>query len=248
MTGPEAQEKRLKWLAAERAAEMVEPGMRLGLGTGSTAALAVEAIARRLREGSLRDLLAVPTSERTRDLARSLGIPLATLDDVDRLDLAIDGADEVDPRLDLIKGGGGALLREKVVASASARNVIVVHEAKLVRRLGMTFPLPVEVARFGWRTHVPAIERLGARAELRRVSPTGEPFETDEGHYLLDCHFPDGIAYPLRLNAALRARPGILETGLFLGLADALVVASRDGVTVRERPARSATQESASPP
>jgi ribose 5-phosphate isomerase A len=248
VTGSEAQEARLKRLAAERAAEMVEPGMRLGLGTGSTAALAVHAIARRLREGSLRDLVGVPTSQRTRDLARSLGIPLATLDDVDRLDLTIDGADEVDPRLDLIKGGGGALLREKIVASASARNVIVVHAAKLVQRLGTTFPLPVEVARFGWRTHVPAIEALGARAELRRVSSTGEPFETDEGHYLLDCRFPDGIADPPRLDAALRARPGILETGLFLELADALVVASGDGVTVRERPVRRATREPATPP
>ncbi len=247
MTGSEAPEERLKRLAAERAAEMVEPGMRLGLGTGSTAALAVEAIARRLREGSLRDLLGVPTSERTRALARSLGIPLATLDEVDRLDLTIDGADEVDPRLDLIKGGGGALLREKIVASASARNVIVVHEAKLVQRLGTTFPLPVEVARFGWRTHVPAIQALGARAELRRSS-TGEPFETDEGHYLLDCRFPDGIADPLRLDAALRDRPGILETGLFLGLADALVVASRDGVAVRERPARRTRRGPATPP
>jgi ribose 5-phosphate isomerase A len=241
-------DEELKRLAAERAAAMVKPGMRLGLGTGSTAALAIEAIARRLREGSLRDILGVPTSERTRDLARTLGIPLATLDDVDRLDLTIDGADEVDPRLDLIKGGGGALLREKIVASASARNVIVVHEAKLVPRLGTTYPLPVEVARFGWRTHVAAIEALGARAELRHVSSTGEPFETDEGNYLLDCRFRDGIADPRRLDAALHARPGILETGLFLELAHALVVASRAGVTVRERPARRATRRPAAPP
>jgi ribose 5-phosphate isomerase A len=209
--------------------------MRIGLGTGSTAAFAVEAIARRVREGGLRELVAVPTSNRTRDLALSLRLPLATLDEVGRLDLTIDGADEVDPRLDLVKGGGGALLREKIVAFASDRNVIVVHAAKLVERLGLTFPLPVEVVAFGWRTHLPVLEQLGARAELRRA-PDGEPCVTDDGHYLLDCRFAGGIAEPQKVDETLRARPGVVETGLFLGLVDTLIVASKEGVTVRDRP------------
>ncbi len=225
----------LKRSAAERAVELVESGMRIGLGTGSTAAFAVEAIARRVREGTLRDLVGVPTSNRTRDLVRSLGLPLAELDDVGRLDLTIDGADEVDPRLDLVKGGGGALLREKIVACASDRNVIVVHEAKLVERLAGTLPLPVEVVPFGWRTHLAPLERLGGRAELRRTA-AGAPYVTDEGHYLLDCRFTGGLDDPAGIQRVLRARPGVVETGLFLGLADLLVVASRDGVTVRSRP------------
>jgi ribose 5-phosphate isomerase A len=225
----------LKRAAAERAVELIESGMRIGLGTGSTAAFAVEAVARRVRAGDLRDVVGVPTSNRTRDLARSLGLPLAELDDVGRLDLTIDGADEVDPRLDLVKGGGGALLREKIVACASRRNVIVVHAAKLVERLASTFPLPVEVVPFGWRTHLARLEGLGARAELRRTA-AGVPYVTDEGHYLLDCRFDGGLDDPARIERALRARPGVVETGLFLGLADLLIVASEQGVTIHDRP------------
>lgn len=226
--------ERLKRLAAERAVELVESGMLLGLGTGSTAALAVEAIGRRLAEGGLRDVRGVPTSVRTRDLARGAGIPLTDLDESPCLDLTIDGADEVAPTLDLVKGGGGALLREKIVACATRRNVIVVDESKLVDRLGRNFPLPVEVVRFGWSTHVAALGRLGAEVTLRR-SPGGAPYVTDEGHFLLDCRFADAIADPAGLERDIRARPGVVETGLFLGLATTLIVAGGDGVRIRER-------------
>jgi ribose 5-phosphate isomerase A len=234
VSGRGDREAELKRQAAERAASLVESGMRLGLGTGSTAALVVEAVAGRLRACELRDVTGVPTSIRTRELAHGLGIPLATLDDVGRLDLTIDGADEADPRLDLIKGGGGALLWEKIVASASDRNVIVVHEAKLVERLGSTFPLPVEVVSFGWRTHLPALAALGARPELRR-NEDGAPYATDDGHLLLDCWFEGGIDDPPGVERALRARPGVVEVGLFLGLADTLIVAGAAGVELRHR-------------
>lgn len=233
--GSAARADRLKRLAAERAAAMVEPGMVLGLGTGSTAELALAAIARRLAGGWLAGVRGVPTSANTAELARSLGIPLAELDEVGRIDLTLDGADEVDPALDLVKGAGGALLREKIVACASRRNVIVVDERKLVERLGTRARLPVEVVRFGWRTQAAALEELGAaEVELRR-SAGGEPHLTDEGHYLLDCRFAEGIADAAALERQIRARPGIVETGLFLGLADTVVVGTAGGVRLLER-------------
>lgn len=220
--------------AAERAVELVESGMTVGLGTGSTSAFAVVAIGRRLTEGSLEDIRGVPTSNRTREAALTAGIPLVEPDEVPRIDLTIDGADEVDRALDLLKGGGGALLREKIVAFASARNVIVVDERKLVDRLGTGAPLPVEVARFGWRSHVPFLSALGAEVRLRTADPGG-PYATDEGHVLLDCRFAGGITDPLALQAELRARPGIVETGLFLGLAHEVVVGGREGVRILRR-------------
>ncbi|MFN2432370.1 MAG: ribose-5-phosphate isomerase RpiA [Gemmatimonadota bacterium] len=223
-----------KRLAAERAAEMVRPGMVVGLGTGSTAAFAVAALGRALAGGRLPGIRGVPTSRRTEELARAEGIPLVCLDDVGTVDLTIDGADEVDPALDLIKGGGGALLREKIVASASRRNVVVADESKLVDRLGRRCALPVEVAAFGWTGHVAALERLGARVEPR-LGPGGEPFVTAEGHRILDCRFPDGISDPPALEAQLRSRPGVVETGLFLGLTDVVVVAGASGLRVLER-------------
>ncbi|HEY7529219.1 MAG TPA: ribose-5-phosphate isomerase RpiA [Gemmatimonadota bacterium] len=235
-TGGPPRADELKRAAAERAAAMVEPGMALGLGTGSTAALAVEAIGRAVRAGSLPGVRGVPTSERTRELAREAGIPLTSLEETPGLDLTIDGADEVDPRLDLIKGGGGALLREKIVAVASRRNVIVVDEGKLVGRLGVRFALPVEVVRFGWRGAVAFLGGLGAAADLRRHRD-GAPYVTDEGHYIVDCRFPGGIADAAALERSIRSRPGIVETGLFLGLASVVIVAGGDGVEVRERAA-----------
>ncbi len=209
--------------------------MVLGLGSGSTAELVLRALGRRIARGELPGVRGVPTSNRTRDLARAAGIPLTDLDESPNVDLTIDGADEIDPRLDLVKGGGGALLREKIVARASGRNVIVADDSKLVDRLGRRCALPVEVVAFGWRTHLPALEGLGAEVTLRPARG-GEPFRTDEGHLILDCRFPDGLEDAARIDRELRARPGVVETGLFLGLASALVVAAPDGVRVRERP------------
>lgn len=217
----------LKQLAADQAVTQVESGMALGLGTGSTAYFAVEAIGRRLREGSLRDIVCVPTSERAAAQARGLGIPLTTLNERPTLDLALDGADEVTPDLALIKGLGGALLREKIVAAAARRFVVIVDESKLVKQLGMKSPLPVEVVPFGWRTLVAHLEGLGARPELRRKD--GEPFVTDEGNYILDCRFA-GIPDPAGLDGKIRSRVGIVETGLFVGMASAVIVAAAGGV------------------
>ncbi len=223
--------ERLKRLAAERAVEYVEDGMVVGLGTGSTARHMLEVLAERLRAGTLEGIVGVPTSRETSRLARELGIPLTSLEDEPRIDLTIDGADEVAPDLSLIKGLGGALLWEKIVATASDRLIIVVDEGKLVERLGERAPLPVEVVPFGWTTHLAYLDLLGAQPTLRR-SADGTPFTTDGGHYLLDCRFGDGILEPERIEREIRQRVGVVETGMFLGLADVVVVGGEDGVRV----------------
>jgi ribose 5-phosphate isomerase A len=225
----------LKRLAAERAAGLVDDGMRLGLGTGSTARLVLEALAARRERGELGAIIGVPTSTDTREHATRLGIPLATLDDLPRLDLTIDGADEVDPELDLIKGLGGALLWEKIVASVSDSLAIVVDDSKLVDRLGARSPLPVEVIPFGWRTASRVAWELGSDPRLR-VGNDGQPFITDGGHYIVDCHFPDGIQDPADAQNRLLRCPAVVDTGLFLGMADTVVVAGADGVRILSRP------------
>jgi ribose 5-phosphate isomerase A len=212
--------------AAERAAALVRPGMVVGLGSGSTALLAVEAIARRLAAGSLSGVVGVPTSRATADLAQARGIPLTDLERHPVLDLTIDGADEVSPGGDLLKGAGGALLREKIVAQASRRLVIAVDETKRVDRLGRGHPLPVVVAVFGWTTHLAAVRALGAEPVLRRDA-AGAPYLTDDGHAILDCRFADGIADPAAVERALKSRPGVVETGLFLGLSPEVIVGRR---------------------
>ena len=222
-----------KRASAERAVELVESGMRLGLGTGSTARHVMDVLAEKLRAGALRDIIGVPTSRGTSEYASSLGIALTSLDEQPHLDLAIDGADEVDPALDLIKGLGGALLWEKIVESAADRLVIVVDQSKLVGRLGMGVPLPVEIVPFGWRTHKDFFRALGAEPVLRRL-PDGEPFVTDGGHYIADCRFHDGIAEPAALQAELAARVGVVESGLFVNMASTVVVAG-DTVQILER-------------
>jgi ribose 5-phosphate isomerase A len=220
-----------KRAAGEHAAAWVESGMVVGLGTGSTAVHAIRRIGERLRDGSLRDVLGVPTSSASERLAIELGIPLTTLAEHPVVDLTIDGADEVDPRLDLVKGGGGALFHEKVVAQASLREVIVVDDAKLSEALGTRHVLPVEVARFGATPEAEYLEDLGAAVVLRRTE-TGEPYLTDEGNWILDCDFGP-IADPEQLGARIGRRAGVVEHGLFLGLTTDLVIAGPDGIEHR---------------
>jgi ribose 5-phosphate isomerase A len=218
----------LKRSAAARAVELVASGMAVGLGTGSTAAHATRLLGERLADGRLRDVVGVPTSEGTARIARERGVPLTTLEECPTLDLTIDGADEVDPALDLIKGLGGALLREKIVAKASRGVVIVVDSAKQVARLGERAPVPVEVVRFGWSRARAHLETLGARVVPRTLA-NRELFVTDEGHYVLDCFFGP-IQDPVSLAGAIRSWTGVVEHGLFLGIATKVIVASAGGV------------------
>jgi ribose 5-phosphate isomerase A len=226
-----------KRAAAARAVELVGPGMRLGLGTGSTAKHFVELLAERVRGGL--DVVAVPTSEATRALAQTLGVPLTSLDATPELDLTVDGADEIAPDLTLIKGGGGALLREKIVAAASARMVVIADETKLVPVLGR-FPLPIEIAPFGAAATQRAVEAAlvaagcPGPAKLRKTA-SGHPFVTDGGHWLLDADV-QRIADPPAVAARLCAVPGVMEHGLFIGLARTAIVAGREGARVIERP------------
>lgn len=224
----------LKRAAAARALDEVSSGMRLGLGTGSTVAHFLDLLGEALAEGRLVDLVGVPTSEWTAARARERAIPLTTLDETPALDLCVDGADEVDPKLDLVKGLGGALLREKIVAAAAQRFVVMVDGSKEVERLGTRAPLPVEVIPFGWTSHIRAMEEVGARPVLRR-DPNGAPLVTDNGNYIVDLHFSNGIANPVAVQDALRRRPGVVDTGLFLGMASAVVVAAPGGIRVRTR-------------
>jgi ribose 5-phosphate isomerase A len=208
--------------------------MVLGLGTGSTVAHFLDALALRLREGDLSGVVGVATSLQTEESAKTLGIPLTTLEEAGALDLTVDGADEVDPHLNLIKGMGGALLREKMVAQATRRFVIIVDEAKIVKRLGTRSALPVEVVPFGWATHVAFFRDLGAHAELRRAED-GEAFLTDNGNHILHCRFPQGISDPWALQRALDQRAGVVESGLFLNLTHHVLVGGEEGVEVLEK-------------
>jgi ribose 5-phosphate isomerase A len=226
-----------KRTAAARAVEFVRPGMRLGLGTGSTAKHFVDLLAERVRGGL--DVVAVPTSEATRAQAERLGITLTTLDETPELDLTIDGADEIASDLTLIKGGGGALLREKIVASASAKMLVIADQSKWVAMLGR-FPLPVEIAPFGATATRRAVEAAAAAAGCPgsapiRKAPNGHAFVTDGGHWLLDAQL-QRIPDPQTLAARLSAVPGVMEHGLFIGLAWTAIVADPDGVRLIERP------------
>jgi ribose 5-phosphate isomerase A len=219
----------LKGAVGVEAAELVDSGMRLGLGTGSTVAHLLVALAEKLNEGTLSDIVGVPTSLRTAREARELDIPLTSLTETPFLDLTIDGADEVDPELNLIKGLGGALLREKMVAQASRRLAIMVDDGKIVPALGTRCPVPVEVVQFGWEVHGPFVESCGADPVLR-VGPDGEPMVTDNGNYIIDCHFPGGIDDAEGFERAIRARAGVVESGLFLGMATEVLVGGPAGV------------------
>jgi ribose 5-phosphate isomerase A len=223
-----------KEVAGRAAASEVRDGMTVGLGTGSTVHFTLLALAERIR-GERLSIRGVPTSLDTEAKARELGIPLVGLDDVERIDLTIDGADEIDPRFDMIKGGGGALLREKVIASISAREAIVVGADKAVPRLGTTFPLPIEVVPFALPVVRRVLVSLGADPVLR--TRAGETVRTDNGNWVLDARFPGGIEDAPALERRLARVPGIVESGLFIGLAQMLFVGNVDGTcTVREKP------------
>jgi ribose 5-phosphate isomerase A len=227
----------LKRAAAAHALDHVRPGMRLGLGSGSTARHFVDLLGERVRAGLA--VVGVPTSEETRHQAEGLDIPLTTLEEAPQLDLTVDGADEIAPDLSLIKGGGGALLREKIVASASAAMIVIADESKLVSALGR-FPLPIEVAPFGLAATRRAVEAAAASVgapgvALLRRGKDGHAFVTDGGHFILDAAL-ERIAEPALLARRLAEIPGVVEHGLFIGLAQMAIVAGADGVRTVERP------------
>jgi ribose 5-phosphate isomerase A len=227
----------LKRQAAARALEHVRDGMKVGLGTGSTAKHFVELLGMRVRDGL--NVIGVPTSEATRADAVRCGIPLTTLDDIDRLDLTVDGADEIDPALNLIKGGGGALLREKIVAAASDRMIVIADDTKWVEVLGR-FPLPIEVVPFGLAVTQRAIGKAFAETGVSgqmgvRKGKDGHVFVTDGGHWIVDAHL-GRISDAPRLAGLLASIPGVVEHGLFIGLASTAVLAGSQGIHVVERP------------
>jgi ribose 5-phosphate isomerase A len=219
--------------AAEHALRYIQSGMTLGLGTGSTATHMLRVLAEALRDGRLRDIVGVPTSDAIGALATQLGVPISTLDERPRLDLALDGADEIDPSLNLIKGLGGALLREKIVEASADRFIVLADETKLVGQLGTRAPLPVEVVRFGLPLAMRRLADLGGAPVLRRAAD-GSAFRTDEGNVILDCRFP-GIADSAALNAAINAIPSVVEHGLFVGMASVALVGGAAGVATMVR-------------
>jgi len=230
---PASQQDQWKKAAAGAAAKLAESGMAVGLGTGSTAAFVVSELARRMAEEGLR-IVGIPTSERTAEQARGLKIPLATLAEYSEPDLTIDGADEVErATLYLIKGHGGALLREKIVAAASKRMVIVADETKLVERLGTHFSVPVEIVPFGWEATARKLKGLGANPSLR-LGPDGRPYVTDGGHYIMDCAYGPMQA-PKEVAHHLDHVVGLVEHGLFLGFASQVFVGGREGVKILEK-------------
>lgn len=220
----------MKKIVAEKAVDtFVKDGMNVGLGTGSTAYFAIKRIGQLVADGY--DLTCVATSVQSENLARESGIKVVDLDEVDKLDVTIDGADEVDPKMQLVKGLGGALLREKIVAAATVREVIIVDESKLVEKLGTKAPLPVEVLKFGHEHTRYALERQGCKPELRMRD--GEPFVTDGGNYIYDCRFPEGISNPFFLESRIDVIPGVVENGLFLNTAFDVLVSRQDGTVSR---------------
>ena len=225
---------KLKQEAAEFAVKFVRSGMIVGLGTGSTAIFATRKIAELLRTGGLNDIVGFATSKATQDEAEHLGIPMMDASLPHKIDVTIDGADEVDPQFNLIKGGGGALFHEKVVAQASTREIIVVDESKLSDRLGKHFALPVEVSPFGWQSQMRFLESLGCSGTIRK-NKDGSQFVTDSGNMIVDCHLGP-IADVNELAAKLSERAGIIEHGLFIGIASDVIVAGENGVRHLQRP------------
>jgi len=225
---PDNRQTQLKKEAAEYAVQFLESGMVVGLGTGSTAIFATRRIAELLRDGSLKNIVGFATSNVIWQEAQQLGIPLMEQAMPSKIDVTIDGADEVDPKLDLIKGGGGALFREKIVAQASDREIIIVDDSKMSACLGTLHTLPVEVSPFGWESQLRFLQSLGARANIRH-NANGSQFVSDSGNMILDCDFGP-IADVPGLAANLSARAGIVEHGLFVGIASDVIVASETGI------------------
>ncbi len=225
----------MKIKAAQKAMDYVQNGMKLGLGTGSTAAKFVDLVGAAVADGL--EVICVPTSVATRDQAAALNIPLTTLEETPHLDVTVDGADELDEQLRLVKGGGGALLREKIVATSSDKMVVIADDSKLVKVLGQ-FPLPIEVVQFGLKSSLMAIEGMATRVGCvgtikQRMLEDGSPYITDNGNFILDAHFGQ-IEKPEALSGALTQVPGVVENGLFLGIADVAIVAGQDGITTLE--------------
>lgn len=227
--------KVMKQEVGKAAAALVKSGMIVGLGTGSTTAYAIEYLGKRLQSGELKDVQGIPTSFQAEVLAKQYGIPLTTLDATDHIDIAIDGADEVDPQKNLIKGGGAAHTREKIVDALAAKFVVVVDSSKLVERLGSTFLLPVEVIPMAIAPVMRAIKKLAGKPELRMGIKKAGPVITDQGNMVIDVKF-DSIDHPAELEKTLNNIPGVLENGLFVGVADLILVGEvKDGqATVRE--------------
>jgi len=228
-----ATQDELKQRAAFRAVDFVESGMVLGLGSGSTVKFALERIAERIQTAGLQNIVGIPSSDRTEKLARQLGIPLGDLETHPAIDLTIDGADEVDPDLNLIKGGGGALLLEKILAQASRRNIIIVDASKLASELGTKWAVPVEVVALARRTEQDFLESIGGSVTLR-IKENGTPFLTNQRNLILDAHF-GRIANPSELASRLNERAGIVEHGLFIGLASDVIVAAKDDIRHLQR-------------
>uniref|UniRef100_A0A7C9CQ06 ribose-5-phosphate isomerase n=1 Tax=Opuntia streptacantha TaxID=393608 RepID=A0A7C9CQ06_OPUST len=230
----------LKKIAAYKAVEYVESGMVLGLGTGSTAKHAVDRIGELLRQGKLKNIVGIPTSKKTHEQAVSCGIPLSDLDTYPVVDLAIDGADEVDPFLNLVKGRGGSLLREKMIESACKKFVVIVDESKMVKHLGGSgLAMPVEVIPFGWKFSAERLRKLfedaGCVAKLRTFPGNGEPFVTDNGNYIIDLYFKTDIGDLNAASDAILRLPGIVEHGMFLDMATTVIVAGELGVTIKNK-------------
>ena len=214
----------LKQTAGERAIEFVKDGMVVGLGTGSTTYYAIKRLGMMVSQGM--DIIGIPTSVQTEKIAKESGIKLSTLEEHPEVDVTIDGADEVDPNLNLIKGMGGALFREKIVASASKMEVIVVDPSKMVEVLGTKSPLPVEVSKFGWKICLKKLEKLGCKAKLRMIEEV--EYTTDNDNYIVDCSF-ERIDNPKSLEAEINCIPGVIENGLFIGIADIVIMGTEDG-------------------
>jgi ribose 5-phosphate isomerase A len=221
----------LKKQAGEKAVEYIDDGMIVGLGTGSTVEYTIRKLGKLVRDGL--KIKGIPTSVHTQRVAKKEKIPLTTLEENPAIDLTIDGADEVDPDLNLIKGGGGALVREKIIAFNSKKVIIVIDDSKIVKALGIDFPLPVEVVKFGWTSTKKTLEKIGCNVELRRVMEN-EPYITDNSNYILDCEF-DRIAEPAQLEIDINNIPGVVENGLFICLVNQVIVGGKQGILTLDK-------------